>query len=251
MTTTEWCRAAARRISRGSGRLTTLAAQRTLHTARGCWARVTGWVGRASGIGWVLRVAVLVAPSYLLRHQALALAGGVVRQAEAASGLLWPLAIVWVVAAYRIGRADWSPADAPAAEQEAAPEGEEQPPAEETPASPEEPHLPRLADVRDAVTRVGTPHVHVTVLAEELGTTPDRVREALAQWAIPVEPVRMRGRGSSTGVKGDRFPAPATPSDGVVAAGQATNNNDNNVRVERHAGGAHITVTPPRRDTAA
>ena len=35
---------------------------------------------------------------------------------------------------------------------------------------------------------------------------------------------------------------------GVVAAGQDANANTNNVRVESHAGGAHITVTPARQE---
>lgn len=107
--------------------------------------------------------------------------------------------------------------------------------------------LPFPRDVCEAVWRVGTPHVHLAVLAEELGTTTDRVREVLYAQRIPVEPVRMRGRGSSTGVKGDHFPAPVPPSVGVVAAGQAANNNTNNVTVTRDASGALITVTPARQ----
>lgn len=89
--------------------------------------------------------------------------------------------------------------------------------------------LPSLQDLHDAVVKVGTPHAHISALAEELSTTAERVREALAAHGIPVEPVRMRGRASSsTGVKGDRFPARAAPSGRVVVAGQPINNDNNN-----------------------
>lgn len=48
--------------------------------------------------------------------------------------------------------------------------------AEPAPAAEEAPALPTLQDVREAVSRVGTPHAHLAVLAEALGTTTDRVR---------------------------------------------------------------------------
>lgn len=151
-------------------------------------------------------------------------------------GLLWPLTGWWAVAGWRAGRrveAD----DAQRNEAEAKQEAEEEQP-------DPKPSPPSLHDVRETVWTLGTPHIHISVLATALDTTPDRVREALATWEIPVEPVRMRGRGSSTGVKGDHFPAPRPAPVDVVAAGQATNNNTNNVTVTRHANGAHITVTP-------
>ncbi|MFI7239688.1 hypothetical protein [Streptomyces cyaneofuscatus] len=251
MTTAQWCRAAARRISRGSSRLATLAGQRAARTGGRRWSAITGWVGAASGLAWVLRVAALILAALVLRKVAFSVAAGLTARADSARWLLWPLAIAWIIAAYRTGHPDWTPNEQP--EQ---PADSDEPATQETdedtqPGSAPEAFLPHLQDLREAVWKVGTPHAHITALAADLNTTPDRVRESLTKWGIPVEPVRMRGRGSSTGVKGDHFPAPATPPGGVVAAGQPANNNDNNATVQYHAGGAHITVTPPRQDTAA
>ncbi|WP_432147939.1 hypothetical protein [Streptomyces sp. bgisy029] len=248
LSTAQWCRTAVRRISRGSSRLATLAGQRAARTGGRWWSAITGWVGAASGLAWALRVAVLVLTALVLRKVAVSIGAGLAARADSARWLLWPIAIAWIIAAYRTGHPDWTPTEQP--EQPAEPEELHQEPDEDTPPAPEA-FLPNLQDLRDAVRRVGTPHAHITTLAADLDTTPDRVREALARWGIPVEPVRMRGRGSSTGVKGDHFPAPAAPPAGVVAAGQPANNNDNNTVVERRAEGAHITVTPARQDTTA
>ncbi|MCI4045116.1 DUF3742 family protein [Streptomyces sp. TRM75563] len=198
-------------------------------------ARAAAWVhagrradldGIAAILGCVLRLAVLAAGAYgawlLIRRW---------------PAVLWVAVPVWCWAAIRAIPTE-------TAEQPANEEGGSEPaPAAEQPSA-----LPTLQDVRDAVSKVGTPHAHLAVLAEALGTTTDRVREVLAEHDIPVEPVRMRGRGSSTGVKADHFPAPAAPSGDVVAAGQPANNNTNNVTVQHNAGGAHITVTPARQE---
>ena len=45
--------------------------------------------------------------------------------------------------------------------------------------APAGPLLPNIADLRVSLTRVGTPHAHVAVLAADIGTTPERVREPL------------------------------------------------------------------------
>lgn len=88
--------------------------------------------------------------------------------------------------------------------------------------------VPTFHELCESLARVGTPHAHVAVLAHDLGTTPERVREALDACGVRVEAVRMQGRGSSTGVKGDALPAPRPTPGGVVDAGQPANNDNNN-----------------------
>ncbi|WP_069743047.1 hypothetical protein [Streptomyces sp. EN23] len=162
--------------------------------------------GVAAILGCVVRLAVLAAGAYgawlLIRRW---------------PAVLWALVPLWCWAAIRAIPKE-------TAEQPTDEEDDSEP----APAAVEALALPTLQDVSDAVSKVGTPHAHLAVLAEALGTTTDRVREALAEHRIPVEPVRMRGRGSSTGVKAGRFPAPVAAPGGVVAAGQPANNNDNN-----------------------
>ncbi len=197
-------------------------------------ARAAAWVragrrddldGVAAILGCVVRLAVLAAGAYgawlLIRRW---------------PAVLWIAVPVWCWAAIRAIPTE--------AEQ---PGGGEEGDSEPAPAAEQAPPLPTLQDVSEAVSRVGTPHAHLTSLAESLGTTTDRVREVLAERGIPVDPVRMRGRGTSTGVKAGHFPAPAAAPESVVAAGQPANNNTNNTTVQHHAGGAHITVTPARQ----
>ena len=88
--------------------------------------------------------------------------------------------------------------------------------------------VPTFHELCESLARVGTPHAHIAVLAHDLATTPERVREALDACGVPVEAVRMQGRGSSTGVKGGALPVPRS----VVGAGQATNNDNNNASGE-------------------
>lgn len=88
--------------------------------------------------------------------------------------------------------------------------------------------VPTFHELCESLARVGTPHAHIAVLAHDLGTTPERVREALEACGVPVEAVRMQGRGSSTGVKGGSLPTPRS----VVAAGQPADNDNNNTAEE-------------------
>lgn len=84
--------------------------------------------------------------------------------------------------------------------------------------------VPTFHELCESLAHVGTPHAHIAVLAHDLGTTPERVREALDACGVPVEAVRMQGRGSSTGVKGGALPTPRS----VVGAGQPADNDNNN-----------------------
>jgi hypothetical protein len=112
--------------------------------------------------------------------------------------------------------------------------------------------VPTFHELCESLARVGTPHAHIAVLAHDLGTTPERVREALDACGVQVEAVRMQGRGSSTGVKGDALPTPRSTPGGVVGAGQPANDNNNasattpekGLRVE-HIGQAGAIVHDP------
>jgi hypothetical protein len=236
-TTRQWLRDAAQRVSRGSERLTLLLARRI--TGRGAerlraWGSgVRAWLGAVSGFEWLLRAGCLVAAALVARKALLAVAGGIADRAdEVVSGLMWPASIVWVVVAYRIGREDWRPRDEEPAEPGAAGEGDDQAQADGTveQAAPAGPPLPTLQQLAESLARVGTPHAHIAVMAEDLGATPQAVRAALDRCGVPVEPVRMRGRGSSTGIKAGSLPTPRPTPDGVVAAGQPANNDNNNAR---------------------
>lgn len=120
--------------------------------------------------------------------------------------------------------------------------------------------VPTFHELCESLARVGTPHAHVAVLAHDLGTTPERVREALDACGVQVEGVRMQGRGSSTGVKGDALPTPRSPLGGDVGAGQPGNNDNNNaaaatpekgLRVEPIGNAGHILRgTPAQRPEA-
>ncbi|WP_426404231.1 hypothetical protein ACN9M0_24840 [Streptomyces sp. R-07] len=94
--------------------------------------------------------------------------------------------------------------------------------------------LPGREDLATALHSIGAPHAHLAVLAEHLGLSPAHTREALTEAGIPIDACRMKGRGSSTGVKAEDFPplpSPAsTPSEAVVAPGQSDNNNGKRVR---------------------
>jgi hypothetical protein len=106
---------------------------------------------------------------------------------------------------------------------------EPEPEADETVAGAAETwRVPTFHELCESLARVGTPHAHIAVLAHDLGTTPERVREALDACGVQVEAVRMQGRGSSTGVKGDALPTPRSTLGGVVGAGQPANNDNNN-----------------------
>lgn len=229
--TMQWIRQAGQRIATGSGRLATHLASRALHLARRVWQRSAGWLGEASGLGWLLRLAVLLAAAALLRKVATAVAAGVYARVEAGAApwLMWGTAGLWVVAAYRCGRDNWKP-KGPAAEQQGAekPAGDGQ---DQEPAEPPAPAAPPrvspvalIATVRD----IGTPHAQLKPMAEHLGTTTDAVRAAAAGMGWPVKDVRMAGRSASAGLRWDECPSPdqAHPSPGVVGAGESADDND-------------------------
>lgn len=234
-TTKAWLRTAADRISIGSTRLAARTLSRTIRSVR---TRVSTWPW------WVqlplAYVALFKGPALLARvgdriHERV--------ESGAWSGVLTALALLWIVVAYRAGGDQPEPdGQAPGDSDEAADEE-----------AAAEPPLPLLVDLRISLARVGTPHAHLAALATDLATTPERVREALAKYDIPVQAVRMQGRGTSTGVKGDTHPALRPSPEDVVAAGQPSNNNSNNTptaplqkgsRVEHIGHGGRLVHNP-------
>lgn len=149
---------------------------------------------------------------------------------------LWVLLAAWCLTAWVAGR------DAAGADEE--PAGEEQ-------------HGPDPADMADIVRELGTgTGVLLTRLCTQLldefpgrGWTTKDVRALLAEAEVRVrEGVRVSGAGNGPGVHRDDVPAPLSPTTppgpvGVVAAGQDTNANANNVIVVEHASGAY-SLTP-------
>ncbi|MEU0627722.1 hypothetical protein [Streptomyces sp. NPDC005989] len=199
--------------------------------------------GMAAEYGVWLRGAVLLGAAY-----------GAWRGVVAAPWALAPAAGAWLVASLYAKPPAEQEEEEGEEEEEAAPaaEGttssEEPEPAGAAAAPPvEEPPLPSHQDLHESLSRVGTPHAHIAVLAEDLKTTAERVRAALARLSVPVEDVRMRGRRSSTGIRGDRFPAPpptpGTPSVGVVGAGQSANNDNNNTPIKVRREGPLVVYT--------
>ncbi|MFC9083247.1 hypothetical protein ACFTY7_40950 [Streptomyces sp. NPDC057062] len=172
----------------------------------------------------------------LLQRRARDLAGGLARRVDAAPWLMWPLVIAWLIAAYRVGRPDWRPPTArEAAESEVTVEREEGEPYQG-------PATPGAAELVAAARQIGTPHAHLAALTEHLGTTGERVREGCAAAGLEVTAVRMRGRGSSTGVRGDVLPPlPSLARDSVVAAGQATNTTTTRQETSREKGFVYST----------
>ncbi|MFD5656940.1 hypothetical protein [Streptomyces hirsutus] len=231
LSTMQWIRQAAQGISTGSGRLAAHLATQALDRGRRVWRRATGWLGEASGVGWLLRLAVLLAVAALARKVITAVAEGLYARVEsgAAPWLLWGAAGAWVVAAYRCGRDGWEPKKPAAKEKTAAepePGGEQPTPATESaPAGP--PPVSPVALVA-AVRDIGTPHAQLKPLAEHLGTTAAAVRAAAAEIGWPVKDVRMQGRSSTAGLRWDDCPSPTilAPSPGVVGAGQTADDND-------------------------
>lgn len=139
-------------------------------------------------------------------------------------------------------------------------EQEGQEPEDET--GEDEAPAPDPADMADIVRELGEgTGVLLTRLRDQLqeeypgtGWTTKDVRSLLAAAEVRVrEGVRVTGVGNGPGVHRDDVPPPLSPllprpPVGVVAAGQDANTNANNVRVQHHAGGAHITVTPARQE---
>jgi hypothetical protein len=225
-TTVQWLRAAVARVETGSGRLAVHIVRRAIQRARVTYRRARGWVGESSGFDKALRLALLAGALWILRKVGAQLGGWALGRIESGAWwwLLWAAAVAWVVAAYRAGRDGWQPKGNAEQPEDAAVEAAEEPAV----VSLEKPLLPTFHQLCESLARVGTPHAHIAVVAADLGATPEAVRAALDRHGITVEPVRMRGRGVSTGIKGDALPAPNGPSEGVVAAGQPGNNNSNN-----------------------
>ncbi|MFE3146622.1 hypothetical protein ACFXJ6_08150 [Streptomyces sp. NPDC059218] len=218
--------------------------QQNIWLCQNCGRGVAAWCraghrddleGVAAKYGVWLRGAVLLGAAY-----------GAWRGVVAAPWALAPAAGVWLVASlYAKGPAEQEEEEGEKEkEKEEAPAVEDRTSSEEpepagTAAPPVEgPPLPSHEALHEALSRVGTPHAHIAVLAEDLKITPERVRAALARLSVPVQDVRMQGRGSSTGIRGDRFPAPpltpGPPSAGVVGAGQSANNDNNNASSTVH-----------------
>lgn len=250
--TVQWLRAAVHRIAVGSGRRATYLAAWTAHRGRSIWARATGWLGEGEGVGWLLRLVVLLGLGAVLRKILTAIALGIYHRVEhgGAPWLMWGAAVCWIASAYRAGADDWKPKrpavpDSPAADEQEAPasEGEsdnaEQPPVEQPKTPPVSP-VALVAAVRD----VGTPHAQLKPLAEHLGTTTDAVRAAAAGLGWAVKDVRMQGRSASAGLRWDDCPSPTilAPSPGVVGAGQPADDNDDDRPGEGHGEGLRVVA---------
>jgi hypothetical protein len=250
-TTMQWIRQAGERLCTGSVRLAAHLVALTLGRARRIWRSVTGWLGEGEGVGWLLRLAALLAVAAVLRKVAVAIAGGLYAAVAdgRAPGLMWGAAGAWVVAAYRCGRDGWEPkrladpavsADGEPLADDAAADAEPadlQPPAGPPPVS----SVALIAAVRD----IGTPHAQLVPLAEHLGTTTDAVRAAARRMGWPVKDVRMAGRSSAAGLRGDEVPSPpeTDPSPGVVGAGQPADDNDDDTGPEEPREGIAVRRT--------
>ncbi|MFE9935869.1 hypothetical protein [Streptomyces hirsutus] len=248
LTTMQWIRQAAQRISTGSGRLAAHLATQAIDRGRRVWRRATGWLGEASGVGWLLRLAVLLAVAVVLRKIVTTVAVGLYTRVEsgAAPWLVWGAAGAWVVAAYRCGRDGWKPkTPAPTEATSAEPEpssDQPAPAAEQTPAGP--PPVSPVALVA-AVRDIGTPHAQLKPLAERLGTTTDAVRATAAGLGWEVKDVRMQGRSASAGLRWDEAPSlpPAEPLPAVVGAGQRADDNDDDTDGEGPEKGVRVVRT--------
>ncbi|WP_327725742.1 hypothetical protein [Streptomyces europaeiscabiei] len=249
--TVQWARAAARRISRGSSRLVWLLGRRIsrrgVTQARRMWRGIVAWLGEASGFDWLLRAAILVVGGLLAKHFAPDVALVALRILEAASAYMWAAAVVWTIAAYRVGAKDWTP---PTDDQD----GEQQPEPVEAaadgaqPAPTAEQPLPTREQLAVALHEIGAPHAQFVPLAERLGVDTARVRAACRAAGIPTrDGVRMKGRSSAAGVARSDFPplpSPAEdPSSASLLAAATSNNNDNNAATAGPEGVHSFVIT--------
>ncbi|MFC8515499.1 hypothetical protein [Streptomyces sp. NPDC057257] len=226
-TTMQWIRCAAGRVSTGSGRLVVLLARRVVEFGRRRYQGLAGWVGKSSGLWRLAKVALLLFVASRLRLILVAVGERAAAHVHsgAAGPLLFTAAGLWLVAAYRAGRDGWEPKERPE------PKLGEEPPGDVT--TPQALSLEKAsplspAELVAAVRDIGTPHAQLKPLAEHLGTTTDAVRAAAAGMAWAVKDVRMAGRSASAGLRWDEAPSPAEahPVSGVVGAGQAADDND-------------------------
>jgi hypothetical protein len=246
-TSAQWIHAAANRLALGSQRLTAHLARRVTGWVRGVWRRTTAWLSDATGIAWALRLAVLLAGTWLLRKIGMSVAAAAARRLDSSPWLLWPALALWIIAAWKAGRPDWQPGPAPAAAE--APEPEPEP----DPVSLAKEHSagPTLDDVLAAAHVLATPHVHLAAIEELLGAPQGTARRLLTEGGIRISDVRMQGRGTSTGVRASDLPAllPHSPEGvgGVVGAGQDANNSNNALKVEEGLGMTIIRDPSERR----
>lgn len=191
------------------------------------WIAVwTGSSALAGAMGEWLRQGIA------LRLLGLLLTAGFVKGLPWTTRITVLAAVGWLMAAIVLGLRLPMPGAAPA----------------EVPAEPTGDALPDVAVLAAALHEVGAPHAHLAVLADHMSLSPAHVREALTAAEIPIGPCRMKGRGSSTGVKAEDFPPLPSPAsdtpEGVVAAGQSNNNNA--ARVRRWPWG-HTVTNPAER----
>ncbi|WP_318205369.1 hypothetical protein [Streptomyces sp. SCL15-4] len=249
-TTAQWLRTAVDRVAVGSTRLAADRGGRLIRGLHNRYVRTRAWVWESTGLDRWIRVALLAAAALIAR--AIGVAVGRWAYDRIQSGAWWHLlvaaALAWISAAYRAGRDDWQPTPAPAPAEATSAEGEQADTAQPTPAVERAPAGPPpvspgalIAAVRD----IGTPHAQLVPLAEHLGTTTDAVRSAAAGMGWPVKDVRMKGRSSAAGLRGDEVPSPPLedPSSGVVGAGQTADDNDDDVCGEGPGEGVRVVRT--------
>ncbi|KMS69802.1 hypothetical protein ACH49_26050 [Streptomyces leeuwenhoekii] len=249
-TTMQWIRQAGHRVHTGSGRLAAHLAGGAVRRSRAVWRRVTGWLAEGEGLGWLLRLAVLLGVAVILRKVVVAVAGGL--YAAVADGrapwLMWGAAGAWLGAAYRCGQDGWAPRPATAEPQPAPEQDDDQGQAELAAApapAPASPSVPSPVALIAAVRDIGTPHAQLVPLAQHLGTTTETVRAAAAALGWPVKDVRMKGRSSAAGLRWDEVPSPPeeSPSPGVVGAGQPADDNDDDTAAQGPREGIDVRRT--------
>ena len=165
--------------------------------------------------------------------------------------LMWPATIGWCVVAYRTHPETEEPADA----EDEAPEPEAEPESEPGPSDDEFVQL-----VRELIG--DGPGIHLAELPPALAEhypgvrwDTDTARALVVRAGLPIRGTRSATRttvGSSTGIRAKDLP-PLPPSErapeGVVAAGQPTNNNTNNSTTEPIGQGGYAVREPA--ETAA
>jgi hypothetical protein len=147
----------------------------------------------------------------------LAILWGFIRTAPV---LMFPLTAWWVIAAFRKGKPEEAEEEPAVASLQESSE----------PAAGQDDSPKVLAVLRESA----DPHVHLSVIAQRLGTDTAHVREVLTRAGVPISDVRMKGRGVSTGVKGSDIPSPSPspePSEPVVGGESAGHSNNNNTEL--------------------